>query len=62
MAEGAESRVVSCDGNSHESGHPLIYMNLGETGKVKCPYCGHVFVAEKSPHPPIANNIPPKRN
>lgn len=41
-----ETSVVSCDGRSHEdhSGHPLVYLNTGEEGRVTCPYCGRCFI------------------
>ena len=43
-----ESSLVGCDGadndNSGESGHPLIYLNMGNEGQVICPYCSRKFV------------------
>ena len=35
---------ISCEGQDKESGHPLIYLHLGTTEKVNCPYCGQEFV------------------
>ncbi|MDX1485282.1 MAG: zinc-finger domain-containing protein [Alphaproteobacteria bacterium] len=37
-----ETPVVGCDGGT--LGHPLVYLNLGEDGRVDCPYCGRRFV------------------
>lgn len=41
-----ESSVVSCDGRSHDDSleHPLVYLNMGEEGHVRCPYCNRQFV------------------
>jgi uncharacterized Zn-finger protein len=40
------SIVVSCDGRNHDDqlGHPRIYLNMGEEGRVACPYCSRQFV------------------
>lgn len=41
-----KTSVVGCDGRSPEnhSGHPLVYLNIGEEGRVTCPYCRRKFV------------------
>jgi uncharacterized Zn-finger protein len=43
-----ESSVVGCDGtdknNGGKSGHPLVYLNMGDEGRVICPYCSRKFV------------------
>lgn len=36
--------IVKCNGNGFPLGHPLIYLNLGETGQVVCPYCSQEFI------------------
>lgn len=36
--------VASCDGNNAASGHPRVFLNLGDDGKVDCPYCGRHFI------------------
>ena len=38
-----EADQVACDGNGDPSGHPRVYLNLGERGQVDCPYCGRRF-------------------
>ncbi|MBM3502358.1 MAG: zinc-finger domain-containing protein [Alphaproteobacteria bacterium] len=38
-----ESDKVACDGGD-VSGHPRVYLNLGEKGETDCPYCGRRFV------------------
>ena len=37
-----EETTVGCDGGP--LGHPLVYLKLGETGEIDCPYCGRRFV------------------
>ena len=35
-----------CDGESGDSGHPKVYLIIGENEKsVLCPYCGKSFVS-----------------
>jgi uncharacterized Zn-finger protein len=42
--------VVSCDGcgslnnSRNNSGHPLVYLTLGEKGHTTCPYCRRKFI------------------
>ena len=35
---------VNCDGGSGVSGHPNVYLNVGNKGAISCPYCSQVFV------------------
>lgn len=37
-----DSHRVACDGGG-ALGHPLVYLELGEEGRVMCPYCSRVF-------------------
>ena len=37
-----KSKSVNCDGGS--SGHPNIYLKIGEDEKAVCPYCSRVFM------------------
>ncbi len=41
-----ESSVVKCDGTGQGSdiGHPAVYLNMGEKGRIECPYCSRQFV------------------
>lgn len=39
-----ETDVVGCDGGGGPLGHPLVYLNLGASGHVDCPYCGRRYV------------------
>ncbi|MDV7144208.1 zinc-finger domain-containing protein [Tropicimonas sp. TH_r6] len=36
---------VACDGGDGALGHPRIWLTLGESGEVECPYCGKRFVS-----------------
>ncbi len=36
------SRHISCDGG--ELGHPKVYLDIGNTNRVVCPYCGKEFI------------------
>jgi uncharacterized Zn-finger protein len=37
------TREVSCDGGGGASGHPRVFLNMGETDSIDCPYCGRRF-------------------
>jgi uncharacterized Zn-finger protein len=39
-----DSRTVGCDGGGGPLGHPMVYLDLGATGKVECPYCSRLYV------------------
>ena len=41
------SKFVSCGGGVGSSGHPNVYLKLGNTKKVVCPYCSRLFVLNK---------------
>jgi uncharacterized Zn-finger protein len=43
---------VACDGGGGPLGHPKVYLNLGEQGRVECPYCSRTYVLREgaSPH------------
>ena len=38
--------AVQCDGGGGASGHPLVYLRIGESGYVECPYCDKRFVLD----------------
>ena len=46
--------VAACDGGGGPLGHPRIYLNLGPTGKVDCPYCSRLFVIANLSRAPAA--------
>lgn len=35
--------VVACDGGGGALGHPLVYLTIGASGHVECPYCSRVY-------------------
>ena len=41
-----DKRTVACDGGS-TLGHPVVYLNLGDDGRIDCPYCGRRFVLKQ---------------
>jgi len=41
--------VVDCDGGEGPLGHPVVYLNLGDDGRIDCPYCGRRFVLARQP-------------
>lgn len=46
------SKKVACDGSrddkSGASGHPLVYLDMGENDHVICPYCSKYFALQKT--------------
>jgi uncharacterized Zn-finger protein len=41
----AESPAVACDGGGGGPlGHPRVFLRIGETGEIVCPYCSRRFV------------------
>ena len=39
-----DEMVAACDGGEGPLGHPRVYLNLGPSGKIECPYCSRLFV------------------
>ena len=35
---------VACDGGGGPLGHPKVYLNLGEQGRIECPYCSRLYI------------------
>jgi uncharacterized Zn-finger protein len=42
---------VACDGGGGALGHPKVYLNLGEEGRIECPYCSRVYVLREGARP-----------
>jgi uncharacterized Zn-finger protein len=38
---------VACDGGGGALGHPKVYLNLGEEGRIECPYCSRLYVLKE---------------
>ena len=41
-------RRLSCDGGGGALGHPRVYLEMGSSGRVECPYCDRLFVLKPS--------------
>ncbi len=46
------SKKVSCDGlrdlHNSASGHPTVYLNMGDKDSITCPYCNKYFTTKKT--------------
>ncbi|MDW3205235.1 MAG: zinc-finger domain-containing protein [Alphaproteobacteria bacterium] len=42
--ETVDSSRVSCDGGGGALGHPKVYLQIGPSRSVDCPYCDKRFV------------------
>ena len=40
----AESATVACDGGGGALGHPRVFLRIGETREIVCPYCSRRYV------------------
>jgi len=41
-----KKRDISCNGGGGSSGHPNIYLNIGDQGQITCPYCSQRFILD----------------
>jgi uncharacterized Zn-finger protein len=39
-----ETPTVACDGGGGALGHPRVYLRIGPSGEIVCPYCSRRFV------------------
>ena len=39
-----DEMVAVCGGGEGPLGHPRVYLNLGPSGKIECPYCSRLYV------------------
>jgi uncharacterized Zn-finger protein len=46
-----ETRTIACNGGGGAAGHPRVFLNLGPTNRVECPYCSRVFVLAENAVP-----------
>jgi uncharacterized Zn-finger protein len=35
---------IACDGGGGALGHPKVWYEMGDEGKVECMYCGRVYI------------------
>ncbi len=40
------TKRVRCDGGGGALGHPMVYLEMGQSDFVECPYCDRRFVLE----------------
>jgi uncharacterized Zn-finger protein len=45
-----DSTRVSCDGSGGALGHPRVYLEMGDEGRVECPYCDRLFLLKPGAH------------
>ncbi|MCB2099585.1 MAG: zinc-finger domain-containing protein [Rhodobacterales bacterium] len=43
-----ETRTVACDGGGGALGHPAVYLKIGPSNEVVCPYCSRRFVLDEA--------------
>ncbi len=53
-----EEKVVACDGGEGPLGHPRVFLNMGDDGKVECPYCDRLFILAGGPADQPARETP----
>jgi uncharacterized Zn-finger protein len=39
-----DEMVAACNGGEGPLGHPRVFLNLGPSGKIECPYCSRLFI------------------
>jgi uncharacterized Zn-finger protein len=39
-----DEMVAACNGGEGALGHPRVFLNLGPSGKIECPYCSRLFI------------------
>jgi len=44
------SRSVRCDGGGGPLGHPAVFLKIGPSDEIVCPYCSRQFVLETAEH------------
>ncbi|AZL16218.1 zinc-finger domain-containing protein [Rickettsiales endosymbiont of Stachyamoeba lipophora] len=44
------SKEIWCEGEDEAIGHPKIYLEIGETNEINCPYCSMKFIYTADPY------------
>jgi uncharacterized Zn-finger protein len=39
-----DNHRVACDGGGGSLGHPKVWYEMGDEGKIECLYCGRVYI------------------
>jgi uncharacterized Zn-finger protein len=42
-----DDTTVGCDGGGGALGHPKVFLNIGKSGEVDCPYCSRRYILNK---------------
>ncbi len=42
-----EKRRIACDGEGGGLGHPRVFLEMGQSCEVECPYCDRKFVLSR---------------
>jgi uncharacterized Zn-finger protein len=42
------TRSVRCDGGGGALGHPAVYLKIGPSDEIVCPYCSRRFVLQSA--------------
>ena len=53
-----DEMVAVCNGGEGPLGHPRVYLNLGPSGKIECPYCSRLFVNRATSADPSGEGSP----
>ncbi|WP_284360725.1 zinc-finger domain-containing protein [Candidatus Phycosocius spiralis] len=43
-----QSHRIACDGGEGALGHPKVWYEMGDDGKVECLYCGRIYVHQSA--------------
>ena len=50
-----DTTQVSCDGDGGGAGHPKVYLTIGDSRFVECPYCDRRFALKAGAKPAAAH-------
>ena len=46
-----EDTIIACDGGGGALGHPRVYLNMADKGRVECGYCDRLFILDPKAKP-----------
>jgi uncharacterized Zn-finger protein len=46
---------VACDGGDSDMGHPRVFLAIGASGQVVCPYCDRLFKLKAGSKPALGH-------
>jgi uncharacterized Zn-finger protein len=53
-----DTRSVVCDGGNDSLGHPRVFLAIGLSGQVECPYCSRRFIFRRTGDHPVVEPAP----